>query len=100
MLTYAEVLRKREMADYDKDEREREQERKEKWPQKVTLKEELDATVTIELPDNIILKYALEAHARDITLNKMFNIALKDALKDVEYRFEHDSKPQFLTENK
>ena len=96
MLTYAEVLRKRETAMYRKDE----QERKEKWPQKVSIKEELDATVTIELPDNIILKYALEAHARDITLNKMLNIALKDAIKDVEYRFEHDSKPQFLTENK
>ena len=91
MTTYAEVLRKKTM---------NEQKRKEKWPQTVSIKEKPDAVVTIELPDNIILKYALEAHARDITLTKMINIALKDAIKDVEYRFEHDSKPQFLTEIK
>ena len=91
MTTYAEVLRKKTM---------NEQKRKEKWPQTVSIKEKPDAVVTIELPDNIILKYAQAAHARDITLTKMINIALKDAIKDVEYRFEHDSKPQFLTENK
>ena len=58
MTTYAEVLRKKTM---------NEQKRKEKWPQTVSIKEKPDAVVTIELPDNIILKYALEAHARDIT---------------------------------
>ena len=91
MTTYAEVLRKKTM---------NEQKRKEKWPQTVSIKEKPDAVVTIELPDNIILKYALEAHARDITLTNMIYIALNVAIKDVEYRFEHDSKPQFLTENK
>ena len=47
METYAEVLRKKTM---------NEQKRKEKWPQTVSIKEKPDAAVTIELPDNIILK--------------------------------------------
>tara|TARA_Y100001951_G_C11228977_1_gene233441 strand:- start:201 stop:470 length:270 start_codon:yes stop_codon:yes gene_type:complete len=58
------------------------------------------AAVTIELPDNMVLKYALQAHERDITLNKMLNIILRDGLSKAEYRFEHDSKPQLLNESK
>jgi len=30
----------------------------------------------------------------------MVHTIIKDGLKDVEYRFEHDTKPQFLTEYK
>ena len=64
------------------------------------------------LPDNLLVnleylvkKHILEIHdsfkkeleLRDITINKMVNLILKDGIKNAEYRFEHDK--QFLTEN-
>ena len=54
--------------------------------------------VNIELKDKDFTRIAREAHARDITINKMINIILKDGIKNAEYRFEHDSKPQLLNE--
>ena len=55
--------------------------------------------IDVEIPDEDFIKIAHAAHTRDITINKMVNIILKNGIKDAEYRFEHDSKPQFLTEN-
>ena len=60
--------------------------------------EKSEAEVTVELPDEVVLKLALQAHERDITLNKMCHIVLRDSLKDLEYRYEHQSKPQVLKE--
>ena len=60
--------------------------------------EEPQAAVTVELPDDVVLKLALHAHEKDITLNKMCGIVLKDSLKNLEYRYEHQSKPQVLKE--
>ncbi len=60
--------------------------------------EEPEAAVTIELPDSIVLKLALQAHEKDITLNKLCGIVLKNSLKDLNYKFEHESKPQVLKE--
>jgi hypothetical protein len=60
--------------------------------------EEPEAVVTLELPDSIVLKLALQAHERDITLNKLCGIVLKNSLKDLNYKFEHESKPQVLKE--
>ena len=59
---------------------------------------ELEGAVTVELPDSLILKLALQAHERDITLNKMCPIVLRDSFTDLEYRYEHQSKPQVLKE--
>ena len=55
--------------------------------------------IDVEIPDEDFIKIAHAAHTRAITINKMVNIILKNGIKDAEYRFEHDSKPQFLTEN-
>ena len=57
-------------------------------------------TVEIELRDEDFTRIAREAHARDITFNKMVNVILKDAIKNAEYRHEHPSKPQLLNETK
>ena len=65
---------------------------------KVTVPEEAEGVVTVELPDKTILKLALQAHERDITLNKMCKIVLTASLKDLDYRYEHQSKPQVLKE--
>ena len=100
--TYAERLQKRKegtMSNYDMDEIERERDRNAFTSVKIGDEEpEPEAAVTIELPDDVILKLALQAHERDITLNKMCGIALKDSLKNLEYRYEHQTKPQLLNE--
>ena len=99
METYAERLQKRKrgkMSNYDMDEIERERDRNSFASVKIG--EESEAVVTVELPDEVILRLALQAHERDITLNKMCGIVLKDGLKNFEYRYEHQSKPQVLKE--
>jgi len=99
------------MTNYDMDEIERQRERERKsrgirpentWPQSVELgKDETPHTaVDIELSDDDFMGVALQAHERDITFNKMINIILKDGIKQAEYRFEHQSKPQLLNEDK
>ena len=102
METYAERLQKRKegtMTNYDMDEIERERDRNAFASVKIgDASEESEAVVTVELPDDVILRLALQAHERDITLNKMCGIALKDSLKNLEYRYEHQSKPQVLKE--
>jgi len=101
METYAERLQKRKrgkMSNYDMDEIERKRDRNSFASVKIGDTEEPEAAVTVELPDDVVLKLALQAHERDITLNKMCGIALKDSLKNLEYRYEHQSKPQVLKE--
>ena len=95
------------MADYNRDEMRREEQmqesmkRSKEWPQSVKIGEkEKTETLEIDISDNLFLKVAKQAHARDITFNTMVHTIIKDGLKDVEYRFEHDTKPQFLTEYK
>ena len=100
METYAERLQKRKeekMSNYDMDEIERERDRNAFASVKIG-DVEPEAAVTVELPDDVVLKLALQAHERDITLNKMCGIVLKDGLKNFEYRFEHQTKPQILKE--
>ena len=60
--------------------------------------EEPWTAIDVEIPDEDFIRIAHAAHTRDITINKMVNIILKNGIKDAEYRFEHDSKPQLLTE--
>ena len=105
--TYADRLQKRKektMTNYDMDEieRQRERERRSRGIRSVELgKDETPFTaVDIELPDDDFRMIALQAHERDITFNKMINILLKDGINQAEYRFEHQSKPQLLNEDK
>ena len=102
METYAERLKKekeKKMSNYDMDEIERERDRNSFASVKIG-DEEPEAAVTIELPDDVVLKLALQAHERDITLNKMCSIVLKSSLTNLDdsYRYEHESKPQILKE--
>ena len=95
------------MTNYDVDERER-QERQElriraaKEGQSVvdSIKlgkgEEPWTAIDVEIPDKDFVRIAHAAHTRDITINKMVNIILKNSLKDLEYTFEHETKPQLL----
>ena len=89
------------MTNYDMDEieRQRERERRSRGIKPEIGKEEAPHTsIDIELPDDDFRRIALQAHERDITFNKMALLILKDGIKNAEYRFEHDPKPQLLNE--
>ena len=111
METYAERLQKRKentMTNYDMDEIERQRERERMSrgirPENQSVELGKDETpytaVDIEISDNDFRRVALQAHERDITFNKMVGLILKDGLGKAEYRFEHQSKPQLLNEDK
>ena len=108
METYAERLQKEKektMTNYDMDEIERERDRNAFASARVKVPEKDPVSIEIELPDDDILKLALAAHDRDITLNQLCVTVLKSSFKDLDYRFEHGSdllysqtKPQVLKE--
>ena len=113
METYAEILNKRKeqkMSNYDMDELRRQGKvpdlEKRKEFAKDLIKSEKSTSVEIgkdeepwevvdvEIRDKDFMRIAREAHARDITINKMVNIILKDVIKNSEYIFQHHPKPQ------
>ena len=99
METYAERLQKRKegtMTNYDMDEIERE--RNSFASDKVKVAKEATTEVEIELSSDDLLTLTLAAHDRDITLNQLCNSVLIASLKDLDYRFEHQTKPQVLKE--
>ena len=101
METYAERLQKRKentMTNYDMDEIERERDRNSFASVKIGEPKEATTEVEIELSNDDLLVLTLAAHDRDVTLNQLCNSVLKDSLKDLEYRFEHQTKPQVLKE--
>ena len=101
METYAERLQKRKkekMTNYDLDELERERDRNAFASVKIGEPKKATTEVEIELSHDDLLILTLAAHDRDITLNQLCNSVLKDSLKDLEYRFEHQTKPQVLKE--
>ena len=101
METYAERLQKRKkekMTNYDLDELERERDRNAFASVKIGEPKEATTEVEIELSNDDLLILTLAAHDRDITLNQLCNSVLKDSLKGLEYRFEHQTKPQVLKE--
>ena len=102
METYAERLQKRKegaMTNYDMDEIERKMgKRSSSGAQSVEIGKESTTEVEIELSSDDLLVLTLAAHDRDITLNQLCNSVLRASLKDLDYRFEHQSKPQVLKE--
>jgi len=54
--------------------------------------------VDIEITDDDFRRVALQAHERDITINKMVGLIIKDGLQSIGSKFEHDNKPQLLNE--
>ena len=66
---------------------------------KIGKEEEPWEAVNIELKDKDFIRIAHEAHRRDITINRMINIILRDGMTGAEYRHEHPT-PQLLNETK
>ena len=101
METYKERVQKRKentMTNYDMDEIERERDRNSFASVKIGEPKEATTEVEIELSNDDLLVLTLAAHDRDITLNQLCNSVLRASLKDLDYRFEHQSKPQVLKE--
>ena len=86
------------MADYNRDEMRRQELRITSAVPKKKPTEKVD--IEIDISDDLFLKVAKAAHERDITINTMINNIIKDKLHDLDYKFEHNPKPQFLAENK
>jgi len=87
------------MTNYDLDEIDRQRER-EKMSREIRPENEKKnkVDIEIELPESDLLKLALLAHEKDITLNDFVNDVLLKGIIDGEYRFEHDKRPQLLNE--
>ena len=75
--------------------------KKQEWPKSVEIgkDEEPWTAIDIEIPDKDFIKIAHAAHTRDITINKMVNIMVRDGMEALDYRFEHEPKPQLLNED-
>jgi len=128
METYAERLKRegrKQMTNYDMDEmRRREQEKVERnlapadydgclgqtdttnekrreFAQDIIESEQLpkgSTNVELEISNRHLLHLAKAAHDRDITLNQLCIDVLTSAFDDLDYRFEHSSKPVVLKE--
>ena len=64
------------------------------------IESEKDKTVDIELElsDGDFLHLAKAAHDRNITLNQLCVDVLTSSFEELDYRFEHQSKPSVLKE--
>ena len=62
------------------------------------IESEKTTNIDIEISDQDLLHLAKAAHDRDITLNQLCVDVLKSAFDDLDYRFEHSSKPVVLKE--
>ena len=100
------------MVNYDMDEIERQRERERRsrgikpeqiWKENEKhrmeiMKNEMKNKVEVELPQKDILKLALLAHEKDVTLNTICIDILKQGIEDGKYRYEHDKRPELLNE--
>ena len=60
--------------------------------------EEEMKSIELDLSDDVLLKLAMQAHERNVTLNTHIVDVIKNKLKDSEYQFENGTEPQLLTE--
>ena len=108
METYAERL-KREgrhlMTNYDMDELRRQgvapddlEKRKEFAKDIIENEKEKTVDVELELSDGDFLHLAKAAHDRNITLNQLCVDVLTSSFDELDYRFEHQTKPTVLKE--
>ena len=100
------------MTNYDMDEIERKRDRnafasvkigepdleKRREFSKDIIESEKTTNIDIEISDHDLLHLAKAAHDRDITLNQLCIDILKSSFDDLDYRFEHSSKPVVLKE--
>ena len=110
METYADLLKRekekveKNMTNYDMDQLRREgkvpdlQKRKEFAEDIIESEKETTVTFYHEIAVSDFLHLAKAAHERKITLNQLFVDVITSSFNDLDYRFEHSSKPVVLKE--
>ena len=110
METYADLLKRekekveKNMSNYDMDQLRREgkvpdlQKRKEFAEDIIESEKETTVTLDLEIADADFLHLAKAAHERKITLNQLCVDVITSSFNDLDYRFEHSSKPVVLKE--
>ena len=110
METYADLLKRekekveKNMTNYDMDQLRREgkvpdlQKRKEFAEDIIESEKETTVTLDLEIADADFLHLAKAAHERKITLNQLCVDVITSSFNDLDYRFEHQSKPVVLKE--
>jgi macrodomain Ter protein organizer (MatP/YcbG family) len=83
------------MTNYDMDEIERQGDR-EKRSRGIKSEDESESAITLEIPDVTVLKLAVKAHEKGITLNKMINLVIDNGIEKTDYKSENS--PQLLNE--
>ena len=84
------------MTNYDMDEIERQRER-EKKSRGIKLENESESAITLDIPDVTVLKLAVKAHEKGITLSKMINLVIDNGIEKTDYKITHTS--QLLNES-
>ena len=87
------------MTNYDIDELQREKNKNRPRSVQIGKDEEPWTAINVEIPEKDFLKIAREAHTRDITVNKLVNVMIKNSMKKLEYRYEHNNEPHLLNED-
>ena len=79
------------MTNYDMDEIERQ---KVKSLIKLGIKseDESESAITLDIPDVTILKLAVKAHEKGITLSKMINLVIDNGIEKTDYKITHTSQ--------
>ena len=110
METYDDLLKRekekveKNMTNYDMDQLRREgkvpdlQKRKEFAEDIIESEKETTVTLDLEIADADFLHLAKAAHERKITLNQLCVDVITSSFNDLDYRFEHSSKPVVLKE--
>ena len=110
METYADLLKRekekveKNMTNYDMEQLRREgkvpdlQKRKEFAEDIIESEKETTVTLDLEIADADFLHLAKAAHERKITLNQLCVDVITSSFNDLDYRFEHSSKPVVLKE--
>ena len=110
METYAELLKRekekveKNMTNYDMDQLRREgkvpdlEKRREFAKDIIESEKETTVTLDLEIADADFLHLAKAAHERKITLNQLCVDVITSSFNDLDYRFEHSSKPVVLKE--
>ena len=92
------------MTNYDMDELRRQgkvpdlQKRKEFAQDLIDTEKDQTVTIDLDIADEDFVHLAKAAHERNITLNQLCIDVLTSSFDELDYRFEHQSKPSVLKE--
>ena len=79
------------MTNYDMDEIERQRERERK-SRGIQPEDNRESAITLEIPDVTVLKLAVKAHEKGITLSKMINLVIDNGIEKTDYKITHTSQ--------